>query len=372
MLPAEIVRVSGARLRREFVMFPYRLYRHFPNWVPPLIGDEKKFLSPRHNQFLRNNRVELFLCRRGGETVGRVAAVLNLDHQRHHHDRCGFFGMFECADDSEAAGQLLAAAESWLREKGCDAMRGPASFSLNGVAGLLIDGFDRPPAVLMAYNPPYYQGLLEGLGLRPAMRFFAYEVSRETIRFPRALERLQERLRRQGIVFRYFDLAHAARDMGIVIGLFNHAWSDNWGFVPTRLEEGLEDLRKMRPVIRPDLIIFAEKDGVPVGFSLSLPDINQALRPLRGRLFPLGWLRLLRNLKRIDAIRVTLMGVRREWRQMGIDLAFYRLTAENAYRHGIYRAEMSWILESNEPMNRVLRHINARVTKTYVMYEKAI
>jgi hypothetical protein len=372
MPPAEIVRVNDARLRREFVMFPYRLYRSFANWVPPLIGDEKKFILPRHNQFLRNNRVELFLCRRGGETVGRIAAVLNLDHQRHHRDRSGFFGMFECADDPEAAAQLLAAAEAWLKGMGCDAMRGPASFSLNGVAGLLVDGFERPPAVLMAYNPPYYQRLLEGLGLRPAMRFFAYEVSRETIRFPRALERLEERLSRQGIVFRYFDLAHAARDMGIVIDLFNHAWSDNWGFVPTRIEEGLEDLKKMRPVVRPDLIIFAEKDGEPVGFSLSLPDINQALKLLGGRLFPLGWLRLLRGLKRIDAIRVTLMGVRREWRQMGIDLAFYRLTAENAYRHGIYRAEMSWILESNETMNRVLRHINAQVTKTYVMYEKQI
>ncbi len=243
MPPAEIVRVNDARLRREFVMFPYRLYR-----------------------------------RRGGQTVGRIAAILNLDHQRHHRDRSGFFGMFECADDPEAAGQLLAAAEAWLKERGCDAMRGPASFSLNGIAGLLVDGFDRPPAVLMAYNPPYYQRLLEGLGLRQAMRFFAYEVSRETIRFPRALERLQERLRRQGIVFRYFDLAHAARDMGIIIDLFNHAWSDNWGFVPTRLDEGLEDLKKMRPVVRPDLIIFAEKDGEPVGFSLSLAAQPEAHR----------------------------------------------------------------------------------------------
>jgi hypothetical protein len=368
----EILRVANARQRREFVMLPYRFYRGDPNWVPPLVVDEKKFILPRHNPFLKYNRVELFLCRRNGESIGRIAAVLNRDHQRYHGDRCGFFGMFECPDDPDAAERLLGAAAAWLREQGCDTLRGPASFSLNGVAGLLIDGFDRPPAVLMAYNPPYYRELLETLGFRQVMKFFAYEVSRETIRFPRAVGRLEERLRGQGFTFRPFDLANAERDMGHVIDLFNRAWAGNWGFVPTTLAEGLDDLKKMRPVIKPDLILFAEKEGRPVGFSLSLPDINQALRPLNGRLFPIGWLRLLRNLKRIDAIRVTLMGVLREHRHLGIDLVFYKRTAENAYRLGIYKAEMSWILENNEPMNRVLRHINARITKSYAIYEKPI
>lgn len=370
--PVEIVPVLGRRLRREFVLLPYRFYRDDPCWVPPLISEERKFLLPKSNPFLKNNEVALFLARRGSETVGRVAAVLNNDHQRQHQDRCGFFGLFECVDDAQAAEALLAAAGAWLRAKGCDTLRGPASFSLNSVAGLLVDGFDRPPAVLMAYNPPYYRALLEGLGFRQVMRFFAYEVSRETIRFPRAVGRLEERLREQGFTFRSFDLANAERDMAHVIDLFNHAWAGNWGFVPTTLAEGLDDLKKMRPVIKPDLILFAEKEGRPVGFSLSLPDINQALRPLRGRLFPLGWLRLLRNLKKIDAIRVTLMGVLKEHRHLGIDLVFYRLTSENALRYGIHKAEMSWILESNEAMNRVLRHINARVTKTYALYEKPL
>ncbi len=370
--PVEIVPVRGRCLRREFVLLPYRFYRDDPCWVPPLIGEEKRFLLPASNPFLRNNPVELFLARRKGVTVGRVAAVLNNDHQRQHRDRCGFFGMFECADDPQAAEALIAAAGAWLRARGCDTLRGPASFSLNSVAGLLVDGFDRPPAVLMAYNPPYYRTLLEGLGFRQAMRFFAYEVSRGTIRFPRAVGRLEERLRDQGITFRPFDLANAKRDMGFIIDLFNRAWADNWGFVPSTLAEGLDDLKKMRPVIKPDLILLAEKDGRPVGFSLSLPDINQALRPLHGRLFPLGWLRLLRNLRKIDAIRVTLMGVLKEHRHLGIDLVFYRLTSENAGRYGIHKAEMSWILENNEAMNRVLRHINAQVTKTYVLYEKPL
>lgn len=370
--PVEVVPVRGARLRREFILLPYRFYRDNPCWVPPLIADEKNFIRPGVNPFLANNTVELFLARRGARTVGRIAAVLNRDHQRQHRDRCGFFGLFECADDPAAAAALAGAAGAWLRERGCDTLRGPASFSLNGVAGLLLEGFDRPPAVLMAYNPPYYRGLLEGLGFRQVMRFFAYEVSRETIRFPRAVGRLEERLRGQGVTFRSFDLANAGSDMGHVIDLFNRAWAGNWGFVPTTLAEGLDDLKKMRPVIKPDLILFAEKEGRPVGFSLSLPDINQALRPLKGRLFPCGWLRLLRSLKKIDAIRVTLMGVLKEHRHLGIDLVFYKRTAENAYRLGIYKAEMSWILESNEPMNRVLRHINAEITKRYALYEKPL
>jgi hypothetical protein len=364
--------VNGWRRRREFIDFPYRLYRQFPSWVPPLRSEEKKFLQKRHNPFLRNNEVGLFICRRGAKMLGRIAAVLNRDHQRHHHDHCGFFGMFECVNDPEAAESLVNAASAWLLERGADTLRGPVNFSLNGIAGLLTEGFDLPPAVMMSYNPPYYRELLEGLGFRQAMKFFAYEVSNRTIRFPRAVEKLEQRLLDGGIRFRTMDFSHAERDMGIVIDLFNQAWADNWGFVPATLEEALDDFGKMRQIAREDLIIFAEKEGRPVGFTLSLPDVNQALQPLRGRLFPFNWLRLLRNLKKIDRIRVTLMGVLKEFRNQGIDLVFYKKTAENAVRQGLFRAEMSWILESNEPMNRVLRHINAEITKTYAIYEKSL
>jgi hypothetical protein len=364
--------VSGWRRRRQFILFPYRLYRQNPCWVPPLRSEEKKFLQKRHNPFLRDNEVELFVCRRGAEMQGRIAAILNRDHQRHHHDRCGFFGLFECANDPQVAEKLFRAAGAWLLEKGADTLRGPTSFSLNGIAGLLTDGFHLPPAVMMSYNPPYYRELLEGFGFRQVMKFFAYEVSNRTIRFPRTVEKLEQRLLDNGVRFRTMDFAHAARDMGIVIDLFNQAWADNWGFVPATITEGLDDFKKMRQVAREDLVIFAEKEGRPVGFSLSLPDVNQALLPLGGRLFPINWLRLLRNLKKIDRIRVTLMGVVKEYRSQGIDLVFYKKTAENAVRQGFYQAEMSWILESNGPMNRVLRHINAEVTKTYAIYEKSL
>ncbi|HUU06646.1 MAG TPA: N-acetyltransferase [Patescibacteria group bacterium] len=368
----QITRVASPRQRREFILFPYRLYRDNPCWVPPLLSEEKKFLLRRHNPFLLNNRIELFLCRRGQETLGRIAAILNLDHQRQHHDRCGFFGMFECVDDARVAKKLFEAAGEWLSENGADTLRGPTSFSLNGISGLLIDGFSLPPAILMAYNLPYYQALLENLGFSQAMRFFAYEVTDQTIKFPRAVDRLEKKLLDGGIRFRYMDFARAERDMAIIIDLFNQAWAENWGFVPATIEEGLDDFKKMKLFAKPDLVIIAEKDGRPLGFSFSLPDANQAIQPLAGRLFPFNWLRLLRNLKKIDRIRVTLMGVAKEFRNQGIDLMFYKKTAENAVRHGFFKAEMSWVLESNEPMNRVLRHINAQLTKTYAVYEKSL
>ena len=368
----QIKKVVSRRLRREFILFPYRLYRDSSCWVPPLLSEERKFLSARHNPFLLNNRIELFLCRRGNETLGRIAAILNLDHQRQHHDHCGFFGMFECVDDTAVAKRLFDAAGEWLSENGADTMRGPTSFSLNNISGLLIDGFSLPPAVLMAYNLPYYQSLLEGLGFSPVMRFFAYEVSRQTISFPRAVARLEKKLHEGGIRFRSMDFSRAERDMATIIDLFNQAWADNWGFVPATVEEGLDDFNKIKSFAKDDLIILAEKDGRPVGFSLALPDANQAIKPLGGRLFPLNWLRLLRNLKKIDLIRVMLMGVTKECRNLGIDLVLYKKTAENALKYGYHKAEMSWILESNEAMNRVLRHINAHITKTYAIYEKSL
>ena len=277
-----------------------------PCWVPPLRGDERKFLSPRRNPFLVNNRVELFLCCRGGEVVGLIAAVLNRDHQRQHRDRCGFFGLFECVNDPQAAALLLQAAAAWLKDLGCDTLRGPMSFSLNGVAGLLVDGFDRPPAVMMAYNPPYYRDLLAPLGFRPVMRFFTYEVSNRSIRFPGAVDKLEQTLTAASASAPW--ISPMRRDMAIVIDL-DRPWADNWGFVPATLARGMDDFRKMRQVAREDLIIFAE-EALRVGFSLSLPDVNQALRPLNGRLFPCNWLRLLRNLKKIDRnLASPLMGV---------------------------------------------------------------
>lgn len=221
----------------------------------------------------------------------------------------------------------------------------------------------------MPYNADYYPELLRNCGFRRAMRFFAYEVDSASIRFPKIVDRLSERLALGGITFRYPDYSRVEEESAVVTDLFNRSWAGNWGFVPLKVEEMVEDFRRVESFALKDLIFLAEKDGEPVGFSLALPDIYQALMGLNGHLLPFNWLRLMRRVKKIDVIRVALMGVVPEYRQRGIDLVFYNRTMINAMAHGIHRAEMSWILESNGPMNRILKHINADITKTYTILE---
>ncbi|HDP93877.1 MAG TPA: hypothetical protein ENN40_00770 [Candidatus Aminicenantes bacterium] len=337
--------------------------------MPQFREDEWRFHLPEHNAFLRTNPVQFFLAIRGKHVVGRIAAIINRDHDRTHGEGTAFFGRFECCDDPAVARALVAAAAHWVQTRGARRLRGPTDFSTNNVSGLLEQGFSRPPRILMPYNPEYYLNLLDQCGFQVVMRFFAYEVDSATIRFPTIVDRLEQRLERQGVRFRYPDYSRVEEESALVVDLFNRAWSDNWGFVPLNKREMMEDFLRVKPFAHRDLIILAEKDGEPLGFSLALPDIYQALPGLNGRLLPFNWLRLLLRIKKIDAIRVLLMGVVPEYRHRGIDLVFYRRTMINAMAHNIHRAELSWILESNGPMNRVLEHINAWVTKSYRIVE---
>lgn len=359
---------SRAELRR-FVDLPYQLYRKDPCWVPQLRGDEKKFHLPRYNAFLRMNPVRFFLAARGRRIVGRIAAIINRTHDRTHGEGTGFFGRFECRNDLAAARELVKAAAEWAGKHGARCLRGPVDFSMNNVSGLLEKGFSSPPRILMPYNPEYYLDLLRECGFAPVMRFFAYEVDSATIRFPAIVDRLEQRLERLGITFRYPDYSRVEEESALVVDLFNRSWANNWGFVPLGKREMMEDFKRVKPFAYRDLIILAEKDGVPLGFSLALPDVYQALLGLKGRLLPFNWLKLWHRVRHIDAIRVLLMGVVPGYRHRGIDLVFYRRTMVNAMAHGIHQAELSWILESNGPMNSVLEHINARITKSYRIVE---
>jgi hypothetical protein len=364
--------VGNKKELNDFVFFPYVLYKHDTNWVPPLISEERKFYDSKSNFFLKNNRVALFVCYNCKEPVGRIAAIINEDHLRYHSDNTAFFGSFECVCDDQVAGQLLAAAETWVKERGAEFLRGPTTFSLNNISGLLVDGFDEAPFVMMPYNFDYYEDLLEGAGFKPGMNFFAYEVTENTIRFSSIMSRLGKRLEEQGITIRILDTQNLDREAEIIETLFNNAWRENWGFTPVTKGEALEDMVRIKPFLKPDLVFIAEYQGEPVAFSLALPDINQVLRPLKGRLLPFNWLRLLLNMRKIDQIRVVLMGVLKEHRSKGIDLLFYHKTVENSLKHGYRRAELSWILENNHEMNRVLKHINARKYKTYRIFEKKV
>ena len=368
----EIREVDNRRRMKDFVLFPYRLYSEEKNWVPPLLMEEKKFLTSKHNRFLRKNPAALFVAYKNNIPVGRIAAIINRDHNRLHEEQAGFFGFFDTVEDAEVSRILLTTAAEWVKVRGARVLRGPTCFSVNNQAGMLIDGFDQPPFLLMPFNFPYYGRLLQTEGFRVTMRFFAYEVTDQTIVFPPVLDRLERRLTEHGIAFRTLDINDLDRESRIIKNLFNQAWTENWGFIPTNYNEVREDFKRVKPFLKPDLVFFAEHRGEPVGFSLSLPDINQALKPLNGRLFPFKWITLLANIKKINQIRVILMGILKDYRQRGIDLIFYKLTMENALRYGYRRAELSWILENNVAMNQVLEHIHAKKYKTYAIYEKEL
>ena len=363
--------IRGAHLWR-FVRFPYRFYRNDPHWVAPLRWEEWKFHLPSSNPFLKKNPVQFFMALRKDRLVGRIAGIINRVHNRQHNEETAFFGRFECENRVETARALVNAVATWAVGHGANKLRGPTDFTINNVSGLLEEGFHLPPVVLMPYNPSYYLPLLENCGFERAMIFFAYQVDSSTIRFPGIVERLEQRLSERGFTFRYPDYSDLKGESQRVADLFNRSWADNWGFVPISPEEMLDDFNRVRGFALKNLILIAERFGEPVGFSLALPDVNQALLGLHGRLFPLNWVRLMKRIRKIDGIRVLLMGVVPEYRNRGIDMIFYRMTMANAMAHGIHKAELSWILKSNGPMNRVLKHINASRYKTYCMVEKPL
>lgn len=368
-----IIREANQRdVMMDFVRLPYRLYKNDHNWVAPLIFEEKRNLTAKHNPFLKKNPVVLYVCYKDNLPVGRIAGIINRVHNEVHKDKTGFFGFFESINDEAVAERLFQSAVEWTKKQGADTLRGPTNFSLNDVAGLLVEGFEEPPFVLMSYNPSYYEHLYRKNGFDMVMRFFAYEVTQDTIRFPNFVNRMEKRLEEKNIIIRQVNFKEMGREFGILIDIFNKSWNENWGFIPFSFEDAVGEFSKVKAFAKPDLILIAENKGEPVGFTLALPDINQALKPVKGRLLPFNWIRLMRNIKKINQIRVVLMGVLKEHRNKGIDLMFYKKIVENSRRHNYHRAELSWILENNRMMNRVLEHINAQKNKVYGIFEKKI
>lgn len=364
-----IEKVESRRSRRDFIELPYRLYRADPFWVPPLRIEQRALLDAGRHPFYREAEIEQFLARSGGRAVGRIAAILDHRYIRHQGENAGWFGFFECEEDPEVAAALLEAATGWLAQRGVRLMRGPANPSANYECGLLVEGFDSPPCVMMPYNPPYYARLLERMGLRKARDLYAYHTTATEIQVARA-ERLAERAAREhGVRVRPVRLRDFRAELERFFQIYNAAWSRNWGFAPMSREE-MEALgRQMRPVVDPNLALLAELEGRPVGCALALPDINQALRHARGRLFPLGLFKILYHKRAIRRMRVLILGVLEEYRATGAAAALYAALFRNGRRAGYDEGEFSWVLEDNVLMNRSLEALGARRYKTYRIYE---
>jgi len=365
----EIVTAGGKRGLKEFIEFQYALYKNDPLFVPQPRIAIHDLLNREKHPFYRTADVEFFLARKNGATVGRIAAIYDRAHNKFHHENSGFFGFFETVDDQEVAKALLTRARDWTRAKGATRLRGPVNPSTNYESGTLIDGFDSSPMVMMTYNPHYYPALLEATGLRKAMDLLAYSSHAQKIEMEK-IERVAERaLKQNGVTVRPIDMKDFAGEVARVWEVYCAAWSKNWGFVPMSKEEFELMGKDMKMILKPDLVLIGEKKGRTVGFALALPDVNQALKPAGGNLFPLGLLKILYYQRLVKSVRVVALGVVEEFRTTGLGAAFYAMLVRNARKMGYGPCEMSWILEDNVLMNRSIELMGARRYKTYRIYE---
>ena len=355
----------------EFIKLQWKFYTDHPQWVPPLIFDRKKLLDTRKNPFFQHADIQLFIAEKNGAPVGRIAALTNANHNAVHQDNTGFYGFFESINDQDVANALFEAAAAWLRGKGKDRMRGPMNPSINDEMGLLIDGFDRPPQILMTYNPRYYADLHEGFGLTKVKDLFAYLLTKDTVLTPK-LERGQALVRqRYNLNVRDVDFKNIKSEVRILKDLYNRGWEKNWGAVAMTDAEFdflAKDLTQVLGNFR-EFAFLVEKDGIPVGFSLTLPDINQILiTNKRGWMIP-GIFKLLTGSKKIDQLRMIVLGLLPEYRGKGIDAVLYYEVIQRGLKRGIMSAEASWILEDNVMINRAMQMMNAVPYKIYRMFE---
>jgi hypothetical protein len=360
---------SSRRDRRLFLDLPYRLYRRHPVWVPPLRMAEAAVMDRAKNPFFRHAEVQHFLARRGDRVVGRIAAVENRLHNEFHGDRAGFFGFFDVEPDAEAASALVATARSWCAARGLSPMRGPVCYSTNDPCGVLVDGFERRPAILMPYNRPDYDALLRGAGLAPAKDLLALWMETKTEppeRFRRVVGRMTERA---GLVLRPVDLRSFDREVDVLKQVYNRSWERNWGFVPATEAEFEHTAQDMKMLIEPDLSTVAERDGKPVGFCAILRDLNEVLARMNGRLLPFGIFRLLFGIKRIRTMRIIALGIVPEARGRALVEAFFLRAMDAARVKGYLGGEAGWILEDNDKMLSPIRAAGGAVTKRYRLYE---
>ena len=382
---AENLRIEPVKTRQdteEFIRFPFKVYHRDPNWVPMLLSERRKFLDPKHNPFFDHAEVALWLARRDGEVVGTISSHIDYLHNEIHNEKIGMFGLFEMVNDYAVAEALLSTAKDWVRERGMTALRGPLSFSQNQECGLLIDGFDGPPVIMMTYNPRYYVDLYERFGLTKAMDMYAYigdlaQFEGDPSRLPVKLVRVTKKVKKRiGIVTRSANMKNYEQEIERAEQVYNQAWEKNWGFVPLTDAEIEKLASDLKLVLDPKLAIVAEIDGEPVGVSIAIPDFNQVLRHLNGRLFPFGWLKALWYSRKITGTRLLVLGVVREYRGRGLEALLIFESLRAAVLSGYQSIEMSWILENNDMMNRIIQNAGqpygAHVYRTYRMYQMPI
>jgi len=371
-----IIEADSKRWMKRFIRYPHQLYRNDPNYVPALNLMQEQILSKKTNPFFKTGDTACFLAiNERNEIVGRIAAIYNPLHLDIYKDETGFFGFFDCLNDSKIAGQLLDKAASWLKEKGLKKMAGPENLTTNDSVGILTLGFNDPPCLLMPYNYPYYKDLLLFNDFKPLLKLFSYKADPATlpVMMHEKSEKLETRLQQHGIVFRLVDNKNFKKEMQALQKVYNEVNRENWGFIPLddlTFTHMSEDLHKL---VDEESVILAEKEGRLIGFIVTVPDYNQVFKDIpNGSLFPLGWLTLLRGRRHINRIRIIIMGVLPEWRGLGIDWCLYARVAEYVKRKNLAYGEACYVMENNSAMNKMMKALGGSIVKEYQLFMKII
>jgi len=376
MAAPRVRQVQSRRDLNAFIRLPFRLHRDTP-WVPPLLIERRDFLNRSKNPFFRHGDAAYFVCERDGEVVGRITAQVDSHWDERNGGNDGMFGFFECEEDSEVARALVDAAAEWLRGRGRDRMLGPMDFTTNDECGILIEGYELEPLVLEPWHPPHYRRLLEDLGMTKTMDLLMWKLElgelKQGDRFHDLIHQAADASANQHeVVVRHMRKRDLEAEVGRFMEVYNAAWDRNWGFVPVTDEEARFQAKNLKPILDENWAMIAERDGGVVGAALTLPDINQVLAKMNGRLLPFGWWHFLTGRRKIDRVRVLALGVKPQFQHWGVAAALYVEHVEVAKHVPQKWGEMGWILEVNEPMNRAMEGMGGSVVKRYRLYELPI
>lgn len=366
----EIVNVTSRSDLLDFIKLPYALYKSDTNYIPPLIIEQKRRFSKK-NPFYLHSKVNLYIAKKDGKTLGRIASIINHNHNKYHNDNTGFFGFFECINDIRVADNLFSQVKKDLSAEGIDTLIGPMNFSTNEECGFLIEGYDEPPMIMMPYNFAYYHDILETLGFEKAKDLLAFIYTLQQ-RLPEKVYRVAAICEKKGVKVRYINKKSFYKDLKDFQDIYNEAWANNWGFVPITDEEIKFTSKELKPIANEELIAIAQFDNKPVGFLGVIPDFNQVLRLMNGRLNPITIIKALYYSKRIHQGRLLLFGIKTKFRNKGIDALLYREVHKGLMRSNIKRIEFSWILEDNFDTINIAELFGGTLYKRYRIYTKKI
>lgn len=360
--------------QKKFIRLPWTLYAGDPNWIPPLVQQQKELVGFAHHPFYNRNQCENFIVLRGEEIVGRCTALINVGHNERFDEKRGFIGFFECIDDSEASGQVLSAACQYLADQGMTDVRGPANPSLNHEVGMLVEGFHCPPTFMMTYNPPYYERLFTDFGFEKCQDLFAFDGYTDRIAEldPKLEFVIKEIKKRFNVVVRPFNKKRFKEEVNLFLDIYNKSLVGTWGFVPLSDEEVAHQAKGLKHLLLPELTTIVEVDGRPIAAGLGLLDFNPVIKKINGRLFPFGFLHLLASKKKLDRVRLMSTNVLPEFQKWGFGLLALEGMLPHILRLGIKTGEFSWVLESNHLSRATLERSGLERNKTYRLFDRSL